>query len=241
LTLARLVGGDLPAPPGPAGRAGAGLAGAACAVALLATAPARAEGGDGVYGRFDGDIELRAHVGAAFASGGPGLAASVAALYLSTAGIYVHYTDALGSAAPQVSRSLSAGLHLAPLFLGRYGINAERGPAFFDLLLDSFAFELGAVWSAPRAAAVGAAAPLAGSTWDEHPGMEAALDLGVPLFARASGLFIGLRGALRWRPGDFVAGVPGDAGDRGAVLSLTLGWHQVLRTHLVDAGDVVRR
>jgi hypothetical protein len=34
-----------------------------------------------------------------------------------------------------------------------------------------------------------------------------------------------------------VAGTPGDAIDRGAVLSITLGWHQVVLSHLVDAGD----
>lgn len=221
-----------------AGLAGAGAA--ALAVALLATPPARAGEGDGAAGRFDGDIELRVHAGAAFASGGPGLAASFAALYLSTAGIYVHYTDALGSAAPQVTRSLSAGLHLAPLFLGRTGLDLERGPAFFDLLIDSLAFELGAFWSAPRVAAAGSAPAAPGTAWGEQPGLEAALGIDVPLFARASGPFIGLRGALRWRPGDFVAGAPGGALDHGALLSLTLGWHQVLRAHLVDSGDRVR-
>ncbi len=216
----------------------AGLAGAALAAALLATGPARA--GDGVYGRFEGDAELRVHAGAAFAGGGPAFAASVAAVYLSTAGVYVHYTDAVGSSAPLVTRSLSAGVHLAPLFLARYGIDGERGPAFVDLTIDSLAFELGAFWSAPRAPAMGSAPPAPGTTWDEHPGLEAALDLGLPLFGRASGPFIGVRGALRWRPGDFVAGVPGGAVDRGALLSLTLGWHQMVRTHLVDAGDLVR-
>jgi hypothetical protein len=208
------------------------LAAALLSAALLsagATARAQKSGGDGLYGRFEGDLELRAHAGAAFASGGPGLSAQVSALYLSTAGIYAHYTDALGSDAPRVTRSISAGVHLQPLFLARLAVNAERGPAFFDLLVDSFAFELGAVWSAPRRM------PL-----DEHPGLEAALALALPLFPRATGPFIGLRGALRWRPLDFVAGPPSTAIDRGAVLSLTLGWHHVVRTHMVDVGDVVR-
>ena len=201
----------------------------AIAAALLACAPARAEPGDGIYGRFDGDLELRAHAGAAFAAGGPAFAASLSALYLSTAGIYAHYTDAFGAGGPRVLRSVSGGVHFAPFFLARTAVNAQRGPAFSDLLIDSFAFELGAVWSKPR-----------DKEPDDTPGMEAALGLAVPLFARATGLFIGVRAALRWRPGDFAAGPPSSVADRGGLLSLTLGWHHVLRTHLVDVGDRVR-
>jgi hypothetical protein len=202
------------------------LASGTLAAALLAAAPARAGGSDGLYGRFDGDLELRVHAGAAFAAGGPALSASVAALYLSSAGIYAHYTDALGSDAPLVTRSVSGGVHLQPFFLARYAFDAERGPAFLDLLVDSLALELGAYWSAPRQ-----------SPWDEHPGLEVALDIALPFLPRATGPFLGVRGALRWRPVDFVAGAPGDAIDRGAMLSITLGWHQVVLSHLVDAGD----
>jgi hypothetical protein len=231
LRRAGLVGGD-PQTPGPAGtrRARGSTALAAGIAAALAAGTAHAGGSDGIYGRFDGDLELRVHAGAAFALGGPSLAAQLSALYLSTVGIYAHYTDALGSDAPRVARSVSTGVHLAPLFLARGGLNAERGPAFVDLLVDSLAFELGAFWSAlPRA------------PWDEHPGLEAALSVDVPLFPRATGPFIGVRGALRWRPVDFAPSAPTDALDRGAVLSLTLGWHQVVLTHLVDPGDLLQR
>jgi hypothetical protein len=196
--------------------------------ALASATAARAQEGDGLYGRFDGDQELRVHAGAAFASGGPGLAAQLTATYLSTAGVYVHYTDALGGGGPAVLRSISAGVHLQPFFLGRLGADAERGPAFWDLLVDSFAFELGAAWSAPR-----------GAGWSETPGLEAALSVAVPLLPRASGPYLGLRGALRWRPSDLAPGAPGTYVDHGAVLSLTLGWHQLIRTHLVDPGDRV--
>jgi hypothetical protein len=201
-------------------------AGGALAAALLASMPARAGGDDGVYGRFDGDIELRAHAGVAFAGGGPMLAARLSVIYLSTAGIYTHYTDALGSAGPLVSRSFSAGVHFAPIFLARYASDGERGPGHLNLLVDSLAFQLGAFWSQPQQGA-----------WDDHPGLEVALDLSLPILPNATGPFVGLRGALRWRPGDFVAGAPGSAVDRGAVLSLTFGWHQVLRAHIVDTGD----
>jgi hypothetical protein len=204
------------------------VAGGALGAALLAATPARAQGADGLYGRFDGDLELRAQAGVAFAGGGPALAAYLAMVYLSTAGIYVHYTDALGSGAPSVARSLATGVHLSPLFLARAAVNGEHGPAFVDLFVDSLAFEMGAFWALPNRGA-----------WDEHPGLEAALGAALPLFARSTGPFIGVRAALRWRPVDFTAGAPGNLVDRGAVLSLTLGWHQVLRTHLVDAGDRV--
>jgi hypothetical protein len=193
---------------------------------VLATTGARADDTDGMYGRIDGDVELRAHAGAAFASGGPGLAASLTAVYLSSAGVYVHYTDALGSSAPEVTRSIAAGVHFAPLFVVRAFSNMEHGPASVDLLVDSFAFELGAVWSAPRA-----------RSFVETPGLEAALGVGVPLLGTASGPWLGVRAALRWRPQDFGPAAPPGILERGAVLSVTLGWHQLFRTHLVDPGD----
>ncbi len=204
------------------------MASGALGVALLSARPARAEGVDGLYGRFEGDLELRAHAGVAFAGGGPALAASLSAIYLSTAGVYAHYTDALSSGGPSVTRSLSAGLHLSPIFLARAAVNGEHGPAFVDLFVDSLAFEIGAFWFTPNR-----------GTWDEHPGLEAALGAALPLIARSTGPFLGVRAALRWRPVDFTAGAPGGIVDRGALLSITLGWHQVLRTHVVDAGDGV--
>ncbi len=204
------------------------VAGAALCAALLSPGRAYAQGSDGLYGRFDGDLDLRAHAGVAFASGGPAMAANLSLVYLATAGVYAQYTDALGSSAPAVGRSLAVGVHVSPLFIARYATGKEQGPAFMDLVIDSLAFEMGAFWAAPNR-----------SAWDEHPGLEVALGAGLPLFARATGLFLGVRAALRWRPEDFVAGGPGSFVDRGAVLCLTLGWHQVLRTHVVDAGDEV--
>jgi hypothetical protein len=203
------------------------VAGSVIAATLLAPHARAEDGGDGIYGRLDNDLELRVQAGAAFAAGGPGLAASLSAVYVSTAGIYVHYTDALGKDAPRVTRSIAGGVHLQPFFIGRALTNLEHGPAFVDLLVDSFAFEVGTFWAQPR-----------GGTLGSRPGLELALDVGLPLIGRATGPFLGVRTALRWRPEDFVAGAPGGVVDRGAVLSLTLGWHQGVRTHVVDAGDV---
>jgi hypothetical protein len=198
------------------------------AAAVVLAAPASARGADGLYGRFDGDLELRAEAGAAFADGGPSLAAGVAALYLSTVGVYAHYTDALGSGAPLVSRSIATGLHVAPFFLARLATDAEHGPAHLDLFVDSFALEIGTFWDQPR-----------GGGWASRPGLELAVGVAFPILGRATGPYVGLRAALRWRDADLTGGPGGSSSvlDRGALLSLTLGWHHVVRTHLVDAGD----
>lgn len=201
-----------------------GLALAAVTAALTATASARAEG-DGVYGRLDGDLELRAEAGAGFASGGPALAAGASALYLSTAGVYAHYTDALGSGGADVTRSIAAGLILQPFFLARYSSDFEHGPAILDLFVDSFGLEIGSFWAAPRGLGLRAA-----------PGLELAATLAVPLLGRASGPFLTVRGALRLRQDDAASAV-----DRAGLLSLTLSFHQVIPIHLVDAGDRTAR
>jgi hypothetical protein len=202
----------------------AGFALAAALAALIATAPARADG-DGVYGRLDGDLELRVEAGAAFASGGPGLAAGAAALYLGTAGVYAHYTDALGGPGADVIRSIAAGVHLQPLFLARYASDLEHGPARLDLLVDSFGLEIGTFWAAPR-----------GHGLRSEPGLELATTLAIPLLARASGPFITFRGALRLRQ-DEAAG----ALDRAGLFSLTLSFHKTIDVHFVDAGDRLAR
>lgn len=194
--------------------------------AVLAAAPARADN-DGLYGRFEGDLGLRLGAGAALAAGGPMLAVEAGARYLCTAGVYLHYADALATSGPRVRRSIAAGVDLAPLFLARYAINAERGPARLDLLLDSLAFGVGAFWDEPRL-----------GPWATKPGVEITLGFAVPFLPRATGPYLGLRAALRWRDADLVrhSGGP-DVVERGALLSLTLGWHHVVRTHLVDLGD----
>lgn len=197
---------------------------AALAAAWLAAAPARA---DGVYGRFAGDLELRVGAGAAIAAGGPMLAAELGARFLCTSGVYVHYADSVGTSGPLVARSISAGLDLAPLFLARYATNLEGSSGHLDLLLDSLAFGVGAFWAAPRR-----------GPFEEKPGLELALGFAIPILPRATGPFIRVRGALRWRDADF-ANPPGGPGviDRGALLSITLGWHHVVRAGIVDAGD----
>jgi hypothetical protein len=195
----------------------------ATAVLAMAT-PSRADD-DGVYGRLNGDLELRAEAGAGFASGGPTLAAGAAALYLGTAGVYAHYTDALGQPGADVTRSIAAGLILQPFFLARYGSDFEHGPARLDLFVDSFGLEIGSFWAAPRGLGLRAT-----------PGLELAATLAVPLLARASGPFLAVRGALRLRQDDAAGAI-----DRAGLLSVTLSFHQVIPIHFVDAGDRTAR
>lgn len=204
---------------------GPGITLAATLAALTATATSARAEDDGVYGRLDGDLELRAEAGAGFASGGPSLAAGVSALYLGTAGLYVHYTDALGSRGADVTRSIAAGLHLEPLFLARYASDLEHGPARLDLLVDSFGLEIGSFWSAPRGYGLAA-----------EPGLELAATLAIPVLARASGPFLALRGALRLRQDDAAAAL-----DRAGLFSLTLSFRTVVPVHIVDSGDRLER
>jgi len=206
----------------------------ALGVVVAAPALARAEDEeDGAYGRLDGDFMLHLGAGAALAAGGPALTLETGALYLSTAGAYFRYADALGSDGARVRRALASGLELRPLFLARYAKNNEAGPAHLDLFVDSLTFQVGAWWDSDRRA------PDPGLA--RTPGLEIGLGLDVPILARASGPYVGMRGVLRWRAADLDGAGKDDVVDRGALLSLMLAWHHVFYTHLVDAGDRVLR
>lgn len=187
---------------------------------------------DGAYGRLEGDLDVRAHAGVALGDRGAGFAAGVSALYLGTLGAFAHYTDSLVADSLRVSRSISTGIHVAPLFLARYGSNLERGPATLDLAIDSLGLEFGALWDQRP-----------NGTWTAalRPGLEFAINLSIPLFAKAAGPFVGMRGALRIRPFDF----PGPGGaldaDINAALSFAVGWRHIALTHLVDSVDRAQR
>ena len=200
------------------------LAAAMGLAAASAAAPVCAEE-DGAFGRLDGDVQLELAAGASLAAGGPSLTGRLTALYLSTAGLYAFYTDGLGGDA-DVARSISVGAELAPLFLGRYAKDLEHGPARLELFLDSFAIGLGAFWHDPE-----------GGSFDSTPGLEVALSLEFPFLADATGPWLGVRGALRWRAEDLDGRGEGGVVDRGALLALSLAWHHIVPVHIVDAGD----
>ena len=118
---------------------------------------------DGVYGRFDGDItgSLQAAIGVGLDSGDGFFRASAGLQFLSTLGIYLSAispsfrsedqaltTQRDADRSSKSGRSpwlISTGIELRPLFLPRWALNLEQGPAWLDLTLDSLAFFGGVV------------------------------------------------------------------------------------------------
>jgi hypothetical protein len=201
-------------------------------VALVASSlpDGAARAAEASYGRVEGDVTLAAGVGAAFASPGPRVAAELRARYLETAGLFATYEDgAVFDSSADPRRLLAFGLELRPLFLFRWLRGHETQRARLDLLVDSFGLELGMTWpSAP------------GDGFTSHPGVEAGLGLEMPITADATGVWVALHGGLRWSD-DAQATGPVRSDDREAYLAVTLAWHQVVATHLVDVGDEAPR
>jgi hypothetical protein len=197
----------------------------AIAVCLLTGAPAARAEGDGVYGRFDGDLDGSLVAGAQVAAGGPSVVVGARALFLGTVGAYAALAEATGDSSP-APRTVSVGASFRPLFIPRWGLDLEHGPAWLDLTLDATTFDLGVLWASPR------------RSLSERPGFEAALGAEFPLLARAAGPWLGVRGALRWRGTE----LSGDSESRlGPALAFTLSWHFLAAAHLVDLGDRARR
>ncbi len=167
--------------------------------------------GDGVYGRFDGDLDLGMGVGVStfFATGDTGPSLRAAAHWYSTAGPYLGYTESLGARA--VERRLGLGLELEPLFLLRFSEAAEHGPALLDLTLDSLSLGLGVLLLDPP-----------GEHFASHAGLELSLGFGVPLLARASGPWLEAR-----------AGWYAPESGREASGLVFLSWHFAVTTPLV--------
>ena len=139
---------------------------------------------DGVYGRFDGDFDLSLSAGAAVVERGPTAAFMGRALYLGTAGPYVAYADSFGDREAVPPRSLSLGIGVRPLWVPRWGLDLERGPAILDLTIDATTFDLGVLWASDAGGHLG------------KPGFEVALGTEVPLAGQAAGPWSG----SSWRP-----------------------------------------
>lgn len=138
---------------------------------------------DGVYGRFDGDLTFTLGLGAELHDGARG-AVIGRALYYHSFGLTVSYTDALGGdAVPK--RVVSGLLELRPLFLPRWAYDLEWGRPLLDLTVDSLSLGAG-VFVARR-----------GDPTSTKAGLELSLGVGVPLFAKAEGLWLEARGFLR--------------------------------------------
>ncbi|MFZ5889718.1 MAG: hypothetical protein ACOY0T_01505 [Myxococcota bacterium] len=167
----------------------------------------RLRSGDGVYGRFDGDLWLSLAAGVEWSHGvRPALTGR--ALYYQSAGLVLGYADAFDKDA-FVRRDGFVGVELRPLFLPRWALDAQFQNAFLDLTLDSLSFGAGAYLAQTR-------------EQSSKAGVELFLGLGLPLLARAGGPWLDVRGFLR----------PGlDEATRG--VSFSLSWYAPVLTPVV--------
>jgi hypothetical protein len=203
----------------------------ACVARVAWTAPARAEDQtEASYGRVEGDIAFAMGAGVVAAPRGGRGEVELRARYLDSAGIFATYEDGrlFGSAA-EPGRVLSGGLELRPLFLYRWLQGQEMEAARWDLLIDSFGLELGATLSEPSGQGL------------TQAGLQAGIGVEFPILLRASGPWVGIHGGVRWSDVALSYGQAATADDRGLYLAVTLSWHAVVLTHLVDWRDEPRR
>jgi hypothetical protein len=161
-------------------------------------------GSDGVYGRFDGSLQLSFSVGAELEAEDPRASLRVAGHYLWTAGAYLRYSDAFGAEGERPLRALSLGVDVRPLFLPRFALDTEQGPALLDLTLDSLSLTSGAYFAQPRESSFGG-----------ERGFELGVGLGVPLLAQAAGPWLELRGERRFA----------DEAENAWLFSAFFSWH----------------
>jgi len=195
------------------------------------TVVAHGEGGEASYGRIDGDVTLVAGAGGVVAAHGPRASAEIRARYLETVGLFASYEDGplVGSlSAPR--RVAAAGFELRPLFLYRWLRGYETQRVRWDLVIDSFGFELGVTLQQS-----------AGEAFTSRPGVEAGVGVEFPILAVASGPWLGLHGGVRWSDNALGSGIVDSPEDREAYLSITLAWHLIVSMHIVDVGDLPPR
>jgi len=171
--------------------------------------------GDGVHGRFEGDLDLGLGLGVTTADGDALGAARLSLHYFSTLGVYGGYADALGRDAA-ARRIASFGVDLRPLFLLRWSQDAEQGPATLDLFVDSLSLGAGGFLAEPPGRAFG-----------DARGLELSLGAGLPLAGDAAGPWLEGRYLYRWHdPG-------GDSSGEHALLAV-LSWHALFLSALVE-------
>jgi hypothetical protein len=165
---------------------------------------------DGVYGRFQGDTDVSLKLGGMVRDAGVAGSVGASVHYYSLLGVTGDYSESLVADSLH-ARSASIGVELRPLFLPRWVLGMERGPAWLDLALDSAAFGFGAYFTDAEADARGSR------------GAWVSLGFGAPLLGDASGPWLELR-ALRRFPDHDALGV-----DAHNAMFVYLSWHQVLQ------------
>ncbi len=190
--------------------------------ALLVSGAASA---DGAYGRLDGDLTAVVGAGASVVRDSALASGDLRLRYLDAAGAAVSYEEGLSGTGGigSVRRAFLAGVELRPLFPIRFLKAKQTGHGFFDLTLDSLSLDMGA-WLPQR---VGSAS--------RRFGMYAGVAVELPLFARASGLFLRLSSQVRWAP-ERLEGSDDPQG-RAVMFGAGLAWHQVFGAGLVQKGD----
>lgn len=163
-----------------------------CALARPAAADAGrlhapSPGSDGVYGRFDGNIDLGLAAGVELEAGEPRAALRASGHYLSSAGAYLRYEEGFGTNDVRPLRALAFGIDVRPLFLPRFALDLQQGPALLDLTLDSLSLSAGAY----------VAEPVLGAFAEER-GFDLGLGFGVPLCGEARGLWLEARAERRF-------------------------------------------
>ena len=168
---------------------------------------------DGVYGRFDGDLDLGLSLGAELESEVERVLVAASAHYFWTAGLYGTYREAVGDDRESASgkRLFSVGVDVRPLFVPRWSFDWQMGPATLDLLLDSISLSAGAYFSPVDEGAA-------------RRGFEATFGLGVPLTGSAAGPWLAARYDVR---------LP-EAGDVNTSVWLMLSWHLMVSTPLAS-------
>lgn len=174
----------------------------------LVTATAHAEPlEDGVYGRFDAGLDLGVGAGVEVEAGEPRAQLRLDAHYLWTAGGYVRYSDGFGTNDERPLRALGFGVDLRPLFLPRFALDLQHGPALLDLTLDSLSLSAGAYFAQPSGDHLGG-----------ERGFDLGLGFGVPLLAEAAGPWLDLRAERRFA----------DEGESAWLLTVALSYHALI-------------
>ena len=205
----------------------AAVAGALLSMVLLDGRAWGADSAEPTYGRIEGDLCFVVGAGAVVAARGPRAAGELRVRYLESSGLFATYEDGplIGSEA-EPNRVIAAGLELRPLFLYRWLRGLEARRARLDLAFDSIGLEMGVTASQPTGGALAS-----------RTGMQVGLGVEVPFEPKANGLWLQLRGGMRWGTDALAVGSIRDANDRSGYLTMTLAWHQLVSAHLVDVGD----
>jgi hypothetical protein len=164
-------------------------------------------GSDGVYGRFDGSVDLGLGAGVELEADEPRAQLRASGHFLSTAGVYLRYEDGFGENDERPARALGFGIDVRPLFLPRFALDLQQGPALLDLTLDSLSLNAGAYFAQPQRDAFG-----------QERGFDLGLGFGVPLCGEARGLWLEARAERRFA----------DRGQHAWLFTLGLAYHALI-------------